>query len=133
MRHIGVSHDQDLHISLHALASLPPSVIKIDPFFDNDVAVVVSDDVVAVQAIAVLVESVGAFDAAVAFHGQQRVADLLRVGAASGRDRLGEDMDRVIGPRSEKVRRGLVGRQVFFGKCLGFRVCVGVEVGDRRY
>jgi hypothetical protein len=45
---------------------MPPSVVKIDPLFDNDIAVVVLHDVVAMQAVAVLVEIVGAFDAVVA-------------------------------------------------------------------
>jgi hypothetical protein len=51
-----------------------------------------------VQAVAILVETIGALDAAVVLHGEQRVADFPRAGAFSCRDRLSEDMDRVIGP-----------------------------------
>src|ERR1700688_3963551 len=121
---------RDAAFRRHFAIPASPSVVEIDALLDNDVAIVVLDDVVAVQAVAILVEIVDSLDAAIALHGEQRVADLLRVDAARPGARLGENMDRGIGPWRKKIRRGLVAGKIFFRKRFGFGVCPGMEVGD---
>src|SRR5262249_13502055 len=74
------------------------SIVEIDVLVVDDIALVVSHDVVAVQAVAVLVEIVFAFGAGVFLRGQDRLADLAGIGSARLVDGRREDGDRVIGP-----------------------------------
>ena len=52
---------------------------EVDMLDEHDLAVIVFDDVVAAEPIAVLIEIVGALDARVALDAQDRLADLLRL------------------------------------------------------
>ena len=54
---------------------------------EHDLAVIVFDDVVAAEPIAVLIEIVGALGARVALDAQDRLADLLRLKTLSVVDR----------------------------------------------
>ncbi len=60
---------------------------EVDMLNEHDLAVIVFDDVVAVEPIAVLIEIVGALGARVALHAQDRLADLLRLKTLSVVDR----------------------------------------------
>jgi hypothetical protein len=60
---------------------------EVDVFDEHDLAVIVFDDVVAVEPIAVLIEIVGALGADVALDAQDRLANLLRLKALSVVDR----------------------------------------------
>src|SRR5262245_40685663 len=72
-------------------ASCATSVVELDVLVENDAAVVVAHDVVAVQAVAVRVEVVSAFGAGEALGGEDRLADRLGVEALCGVDRARED------------------------------------------
>ena len=60
---------------------------EVDMLDEHDLAVIVFDDVVAAEPIAVLIEIVGALDARVALDAQDRLADLLRLKTLSVVDR----------------------------------------------
>src|SRR3974390_11620 len=83
------------------------SVVEFDVLVENDVALVVFDDVVAVQAVAVLVEIVFALGARELFDGQDGLADLRRIGRAGLVDRGRKHVHGVIGPGTLVVRRDL--------------------------
>ena len=74
------------------------SIVEFDVLVEDDLALLVAHDVVAVQAVAVLVEIVFALGALVALRGEDRVADFVRIGRAGLVDRGAEHADRVIGP-----------------------------------
>jgi hypothetical protein len=65
---------------------------------EHDLAVVVFDDVVAAETVAVLIEIVGALDARIALDAQDRLADLLRLKTLSVVDRERQNMNSVVGP-----------------------------------
>ena len=88
---------------------------------EHDLAVIVFDDVVAAEPIAVLIEIVSALGARVALDAQDRLADLLRFKTLSVVDRARENMNRVVGPCPTSVGRRLVGRLVFGSELLGRR------------
>ena len=60
---------------------------EVDMLDEHDLAVIVFDDVVAAEPIAVLIEIVGALGARVALDAQDRLADLLRLKTLSVVDR----------------------------------------------
>ena len=62
-------------------------LVEVDVLDEHDLAVVVFDDVVAAEPIAVLIEIVGALDARVVLDAQDRIADLLRLKTLSVVDR----------------------------------------------
>src|ERR1700760_4147759 len=76
---------------------------------EDDIALVVAHDVVAVQAVAVLVEIVFAFGPGHLLDRQDGLAHLDRIGGAGLVDRRGEDGDRIVGPRTLVVGGDLVG------------------------
>src|SRR3979411_3253304 len=85
------------------------SVVEVDMLVENDGPLLVLHDVVAVQAVAVLVEIVFAFGAAALFGGNERLAHFGRIGRAGLVDRRRQDGEGIIGPRALVIRRGLVG------------------------
>ena len=60
---------------------------EVDMLDEYDLAVVVFDNVVAAEPVAVLIEIVGALDARVVLDAQDRIADLLRLKTLSVVDR----------------------------------------------
>src|SRR5215471_1390909 len=66
-------------------ASPPPAQVsllaEVDMLDEHDLAVIVFDEVVAVEPIAILIEIVGALGARVALDAQDRLSDLLRLKA----------------------------------------------------
>ena len=62
-------------------------LVEVDVLNEHDLAVVVFDDVVAVEPVAVLIEIVGALGADVALDAQDRLANLLRLNTLSVFDR----------------------------------------------
>ena len=91
---------------------------EVDVLDEHDLAVIVFDDVVAVEPIAVLIEIVGALGARVALDAQDRLADLLRLKTLSVVDRERQNMNRVVGPCPMEIGRRLVGRLVFGSELL---------------
>src|SRR6516165_3003415 len=91
---------------------------EVDMLDEHDLAVIVLDDVVAVEPIAVLIEIVGALSARVALDAQDRLADLLRLKTLSVVDRESQNMNSVVGPCPKVVGRRLVGRLVFGSELL---------------
>jgi hypothetical protein len=73
-------------------------VVEINVLLENDDAVVVSNDVIAVQAVAILVKVVRTFGTRVALHVQDRLADLLGIETLSVIDGERQHMNRVIRP-----------------------------------
>ena len=94
---------------------------EVDVLDEHDLAVIVLDDVVAVEPIAVLIEIVGALNARVALDAQDRLADLLRLKTLSVVDRERKNMNSVVGPCPREGGRRLVGRLVFRSELLGCR------------
>src|SRR6201982_1992887 len=92
---------------------------EVDMFDEHDLAVLVFDDVVAAEPIAVLIEIVGALGARVALDAQDRLADLLRLKTLSVVDRERKNMNSVVGPCPIEIGRRLVGRLVFRSELLG--------------
>src|SRR5665647_445246 len=84
------------------------SVGELDVLVEDDVALVVLHDVVAVQTVPLVVEIVFAFGTGELLDGDDRLADLLRIGRAGLVDGRGQHRDRVVGPRTLIVRRHLV-------------------------
>src|SRR6267142_1374036 len=74
------------------------SVVELDVFFENDRAVVVAHDVVAVQAVAVLVEVESAFGARETFCAKDCLTDRFRIRALGLVYRAREQRHRVVGP-----------------------------------
>src|ERR1700704_6710721 len=100
------------------------SIVEVDMLVVNDGALLVLHDVVAVQAIAVLVEIILAFRAGIFFNSENGLPDFCRIGRAGLVDRRGQNGDGVIGPRALVIRRGLVGLAVGFAD--GLRSLVGI-------
>src|SRR6516165_9648050 len=92
---------------------------EVDMLDKHDLAVIVFDDVVAAEPIAVLIEIVGALNARVVLDAQDRLADLLRLKALSVVDRESQNMNSVVGPCPMVIGRRLVGRLVFRSELLG--------------
>src|SRR5258708_39264906 len=85
------------------------SIVEFDVLVEDDIALVVLHDVVAVQTVALVVEIVLAFGAGEFLGGDDRLADFLRIGRAGLVDGGGKHGDRVIGPRALVVGGDLVG------------------------
>ena len=81
---------------------------EVDMLDEHDLAVIVFDDVVAAEPIAVLIEIVGTLNAWVVLDAQDRLADLLRLKALSVVDRESQNMNSVVGPCPREVGRRLV-------------------------
>src|SRR5688572_19544795 len=79
------------------------SLVELDVLVEDHGAFFVAHDIVAVQAVAELVEIIFALCAWVALGGQDRVADLLRIGAAGFVDGGAEHIHCVIGPGRKDV------------------------------
>ena len=62
-------------------------LVEVDVLNEHDLTVIVLDDVVAVEPVAVLIEIVGALNARVVLDAQDRIADLLRLKTLSVVDR----------------------------------------------
>src|SRR6516164_3216361 len=92
------------------LPTLPANFLlsEVDILDEHDLAVLVFDDVVAVEPIAVLIEIVGALDARVALDAQDRLADLLRLKTLSVVDRERKNTNNVVGPCTIGIGRRLV-------------------------
>src|SRR5450631_2184092 len=75
------------------------SIVKVDALFDDDIAIAVLDNVVAVQPVAIGIEIVGSLDAAIGLDRHQGLANLFGRGVSGGGDRLDQHVDGVIGPR----------------------------------
>ena len=99
-------------------------------FLKDDLTVIVLNNIVAVQSVAVPVEVVGAFGTRVALHVQDRLADLLGLEALGVVDGERQHMNRVVGPCSEEVGRRSVGSLVFDGELLRGGARVPIEVDD---
>src|SRR6516164_4338711 len=91
---------------------LPPAQVsllaEVDMLDEHDLAVIVFDDVVAAEPIAVLIEIVGTLNAWVVLDAQDRLADLLWLKALSVVDRESQNMNSVVGPCPREVGRRLV-------------------------
>src|ERR1700709_1219498 len=85
------------------------SAVEFDVLVKNDIALVVLDDVVTMQAVALVVEVVLTFGAGDLRGCNDLFADLLRIGGASLVDRSSQHRDRVVGPRTLVIRRNLIG------------------------
>src|SRR5271166_7213080 len=94
---------------------------KVDMLDEHDLAVIVFDDVIAAEPIAVRIEIVGALGARVALDAQDRLADLLRLKTLSVVDRERQNMNGVVGPCPIVIGRRLVVRLVLGGELLGCR------------
>src|SRR5215471_15725866 len=103
----------------------PPAQVsllaEVDMLDEHDLAVIVLDDVVAVEPIAVLIEIVGALNARVVLDAQDRLSDLLRLKTLSVVDREGQNMNSVVGPCPTDIGRRLVVRLVLGSELLGCR------------
>jgi hypothetical protein len=73
-------------------------LVEIDVLDEHDLAVVVFDDVVAVETVAVLIKVVHTFRPWIVFHTQERFTDLLRLKTVSVVDRERQNMNSVVGP-----------------------------------
>src|SRR5215470_14929465 len=96
-------------------------VAEVDMLDEHDLAVIVFDDVVAVEPIAILVKIVSALGARVVLDTQDRLTDLLRLKTLSVVDRERQNMNSVVGPCPKVVGRRLVGCLVFRSELLGCR------------
>src|SRR6516225_1656764 len=94
---------------------------EVDMLDEHDLAVIVLDDVVAVEPIAVLIEIVGALNARVVLDAQDRLADLLRLKTLSVVDRESQNMNSVVGPCPMEIGGRLVGCLEFRSELLGCR------------
>ena len=105
------------------LITLPANflLVEVDVLDEHDLAVIVFDDVVAAEPIAVLIEIVGALNARVVLDVQDRLADLLRLKTLSVVDCERQNMNSVVGPCPKVVGRRLVGPLVFGRELLGYR------------
>ena len=73
-------------------------LVEVDVLDEHDLAVIVFDDVVAVEPIAILIEVIDAFGTLVALHAQNCLTDLLRLKTVSVVDRERQNMNSVVGP-----------------------------------
>ena len=96
-------------------------VAEVDMLDEHDLTVIILDDVVAVEPIAVLIEIVGALNARVVLDAQDRLADLLRLKTLSVVDRERQNMNSVVGPCPMEIGGRLVGCLVFRSELLGCR------------
>src|ERR1700722_15230799 len=94
------------------------SIVEVDVLVVDDRALFVSHDVVAVQAIAILVEVIFAFRTGEFFGAKDGLADFRRIGRAGLVDRGRQDGDGIVGPRTLVVRRGLVGVAIGLAEAL---------------
>src|SRR6516225_7113854 len=92
---IGIARAADQRLPTPPQVSL---LAEVDMLDEHDLAVIVLDDVVAVEPIAVLIEIVGALSARVVLDTQDRLADLLRLKTLSVVDRERQNMNSVVGP-----------------------------------
>src|SRR5215469_9827329 len=94
---------------------------EVDMLDEHDLAVIVLDDVVAVEPIAVLVKVVRTFRTRVVLDAQDRLSDLLRLKTLSVVDSERKNMNSVVGPCPIVVGRRPVSRLVFGSELLGCR------------
>src|SRR5690242_20654638 len=94
------------------------SIREFNVLVEGDGALVVLHDIVAVQAVAVLVEIVLTLGTGELLGGQDRFADLAGLGRARLVDRSCEYVDRVKGPGALVVRRNLDGVAIGLAECL---------------
>src|SRR5258706_6159436 len=95
------------------------SIGEFDMLVEGDCALVVLDDVVAVQSVAILVEVVFALGAREFLDPQNSLADFSRIGRARLVDRSREHGDGIVRPRTLVIRRNLDG--VAIGLAESFR------------
>src|SRR5947208_6534540 len=99
-------------------------IVEVDVLVVDDRPLLVPHDVVAVQAIAILVEIVLAFGARIFLDRENCLADFRWLRSAGLVDRHGQDGDGIIGPGALVVGRGLVG--IAIGLAKGFRSFAGI-------
>ena len=71
---------------------------------EHDGAVIVLDDVVAVEPVAVLVEIVRALGALISLHREDRLTNFLRLETPGTADRAREDVESIVTSGREDVR-----------------------------
>src|SRR6516164_1761100 len=98
-----------------------PLVAEVDMLDEHDLTVIVFDDVVAAEPIAVLIEIVGALGARVALDAQDPLADLLRLKTLGVIDRERKNMNGVVALCPIVIGRRLVIRLVLGSELLGCR------------
>src|SRR2546429_9515193 len=84
------------------------SIVEVDMLVVDDRALLVLDDVVAVQAIAVLVEIILAFRTGIFFDSENGLPDFCRIGRAGLVDRRGKNGDGVVWSRVLVYRLGIL-------------------------
>lgn len=94
------------------------SVVELDMLVEDDRALVVLDDIIAVQSVAIGVEIIFTFGAREFFGGQYRVANFAGLGRVGGLDRIRQHVDGIIGPRTLAIRDELELVVIRFGKRL---------------
>src|SRR5581483_37988 len=109
--------------------SAVPLIFEVDVLDERDLAVFVAHDVVAAQAVAVLVEAVSPFDALPPANAEQCIAHLLGLGAFRCLDGTLEQEKRVVGPARIDVGVQLVAGSVILGERLRFTARAGAENG----
>src|SRR3981189_846699 len=87
----------------------PASIVEVDMLGVNDGALLVLHDVVAVQAVAVLVKIILAFRAGIFFHGENSLTDFCGVGRAGLVDRRSPAGGPIATAGDLVIRCGLVG------------------------
>src|SRR5665647_2958542 len=100
------------------------SIVEVDMLVVDDRPLLVPHDVVAMQAVAVLVEIVFAFRTGHLLDGEDGFADLGGIGRAGLVDRRRQDGDGIVGPCALVIRRGLVGLAI--GLAEGLRRRAGI-------
>src|SRR5215472_13036886 len=109
------------------------SIVKFDATNENDLSFVVAYDVEPAHAVSVGIEAQRAVHAVQAMNREDRFADRLGVGGASGVDSVSQNRDRVIGQRGKRIGRRFVDLLVARGKpgCLGSRFSGEVDNPER--
>src|ERR1700693_4257864 len=94
------------------------SIVEVDMLVVDDGPLLVPHDIVAVQAVAVLVKIILALRTRKLFQRENRLADFCGIGRAGLVDRRRKDGDGIVGPGALVIRRGLVGIAIGFAESL---------------
>src|SRR3984957_16581180 len=96
-------------LSVAGEAARITSIVEFDMLVVDDRALLVPHDVVAVQAITILVEIILALSSRKLLGRQDSLADLAGIGRASLVDRRRQHRDGIVGPAALVIRREFVG------------------------
>ena len=96
-------------------------LVEVDVLDEHDLTVIVLDNVVAVEPVAVPIKVVHTFRPRVVLDAQDRFTDLLRLKTLSVVDRERQNMNSVVGPCPMVIGGRLVGCLVFRSELLGCR------------